>query len=255
LTGFGEHGDSMVVRLADPTLSARALSRAERAGGVDPRTKEVIEAQVYPGIGKLWGLLHDPRLRPALPASLQPPLAATWRADGGEPRGMPIDHPGVPVYGHFYTSFVGRGPHRAERVQMEPFAVSSGGVICDAFVSTGAEGAIEFRTSDGSWSRSWDFGQVTPSRWVALTAMPPAGCPVQLVITSESVAGGVVVSPPRWISRGSAAVRTLLAASRGLVVLGVAVLSLGLLLSTPVAPLSPTNNHDGSSLPRDRRAC
>lgn len=255
LTGFGAHGESMIAKLGDPTATARVVTGAERAGAVSPKMKELLEAQVFPSFTTLWDLLHNSHLRPVLPASLQPPLATTWRTDGGELRGTAIDQPGVPVHGVFYTSFVGRGPHRVERVQTEPYAVSSGGVICDVFVSAGAVGTIELRAMDGLWSWSRDFGEVTPSRWVALTAMPPAGCPVQLVITSESVAGGVVVSPPRWISRGSAAVRALLAARRGLVVLGVAVLSLGLLLSTPMAPVSPTNNHDGSSLPRDRRTC
>jgi hypothetical protein len=231
MIGFGGHAGAMIGRLSDPTLGARTLTRALRAGNGAILQNARPEALTYPDATMLWNLLQDSAIGRVLPASLQPPLAFAWRNAAGDLRGEMIDGPGIPVAGPLYSSFVGHGPHRVETVRTEPFETPSGGVIFDVYVSLEVRGTIELIATDNSWRRAWRLEEFAPSSWEAVTEMLPR-CPVFLKVTTESSWGGVVVTPPRWIAHGSALVRQLLGMSRALVVVGAVVMVLGLGFST-----------------------
>lgn len=251
MTGFGGHAKPMIDRLTDPSLSARTLTRALRAGTGASLQNVAPETRTYPNASVLWGLLQDPAIKKVLPASLQSPLASAWQDVAGDPRGVIIDGPGVPVVGPSYSSFADHRPNRVETVHTESFETSSGGVIFEVYVSPMAEGTIELRATNGSWRRSWRLEEFTPGRWVTVTQILPR-CSVILQVTTESPWGGVAVTPPRWISRGSVLVRRLLEMSRGLVVAGAVVLMLGLGFSSGDGPANSLSTpDDGIPLGRD----
>ena len=231
VAGFGGHAKPLIDRMSDPTLGARTLTRALRAGNGAILKDARPEALTYPDATVLWSLLQDPSIGRVLPASLQPPLASAWRNADGDLRGVMIDGPGIPVAGPVYSSFVGRGPHRVETVRTESFSVSSGGVVFDVFVSPGAGGTIELTAADNSWSRTWRLERFTALSWGAVTQMLPRR-QVFLKVTTESPWGGVFVTSPRWIAHGSALVRQLLGMSGALVVMGAVLMTLGMGFST-----------------------